>query len=83
MLHYDCQLPFSVASLLARAPIPDGLLSPETTGYPEFPNCPFVHMPRSKTPVVSFTLAISYGGLLPSAGWKAWALERDALRLIH
>jgi hypothetical protein len=47
---------------------------PETDGAPELPSCPYEHMPRSKTPVVSCALAISYAGLLPTAGWKASAL---------
>jgi hypothetical protein len=38
----------------------------ETGGSPEFPDYPFVHMPRSQTPVVSRQLAVSLPGLLPS-----------------
>jgi len=72
MLHYDSQLPFSDASLLARVSIPDNYL--ETAGAPEFPSCPCEHMPRSKTPMVSCTLAMACAGLLPSAGCIALAL---------
>jgi hypothetical protein len=38
----------------------------ETSGSPKFPGFPFKLMPRSSTPVVSYTLALSYPGLLPS-----------------
>ena len=38
----------------------------ETGGSPEFPDYPFVHMPRSQTPVVSHPLALARTGLLPS-----------------
>src|SRR5258708_17194143 len=38
----------------------------ETGGSPEFPVHPFVHMPRSQTPVVSRPLALARTGLLPS-----------------
>ena len=38
----------------------------ETIGSPKFPRCPRKHMPRSQTPVVSYTLALSCLGLLPS-----------------
>jgi hypothetical protein len=48
--------------------------NPETDGTPKLPSCPYEHMPRSTTPVVSCALAISYPGLLPTAGWKASAL---------
>ena len=37
----------------------------ETGGSPEFPDYPFVHMPRSQTPVVSRPLALARTGLLP------------------
>jgi hypothetical protein len=39
----------------------------ETAGSLKFPSCPFKCVPRSKTPVVSCTLAIACSGLLPSA----------------
>ncbi len=42
------------------------LFPKETGGSPEFPDYPCVHMPRSQTPVVSRSLAISLPGLLPS-----------------
>jgi hypothetical protein len=38
----------------------------ETGGSPEFPDYPYVHMPRSQTPVVSRPLALARTGLLPS-----------------
>ena len=41
----------------------------ETGGSPEFPGYPSERMPRSQTPVVSRTLALSRPGLLPSGHW--------------
>ena len=38
----------------------------ETGGSPEFPGYPSKRMPRSQTPVVSHSLALSQAGLLPS-----------------
>jgi len=38
----------------------------ETGGSPEFPVYPCEHMPRSQTPVVSRSLALTRTGLLPS-----------------
>ena len=35
-------------------------------GSPKFVSCPFMRMPRSKTPVVSLALAIAHLGLMPS-----------------
>jgi hypothetical protein len=47
----------------------------ETGGSPEFPDYPFVHMPRSQTPVVSRSLALARAGLLPSRCWILSALS--------
>ena len=46
----------------------------ETGGSPEFPDYPFVHMPRSQTPVVSCLLALTRTGLLPSDHFISSAL---------
>jgi hypothetical protein len=40
----------------------------ETGGSPEFPDYPSDRMPRSQTPVVSRSLAMTRTGLLPSKG---------------
>ena len=48
----------------------------ETVGSPKFPRCPRRRMPRSQTPVVSYTLALSCLGLLPSTACKASAFPR-------
>ena len=51
---------------------------------PKFPSCPRRHMPRSQTPVVSCTLALSCTGLLPSIACRTSAFPlRFAERLIH
>jgi hypothetical protein len=42
----------------------------ETGGSPKFPSYPYRDMPRSQTPVVSWALAMSRPGLLPSGQWK-------------
>jgi hypothetical protein len=47
----------------------------ETGGSPEFPDCPSERMPRSQTPVVSRSLAISQAGLLPSRHCTLSALD--------
>ena len=53
--------------LIIRYPFSSGfILSKETGGSPKFVSCPSTRMPRSKTPVVSLTLAISCEGLMPS-----------------
>ena len=46
----------------------------ETGGSPEFPDYPFAHMPRSQTPVVSRSLALTRTGLLPSDHFISSAL---------
>jgi hypothetical protein len=46
----------------------------ETGGSPEFPVYPYVHMPRSQTPVVSRPLAMARTGLLPSGNCTPSAL---------
>ena len=51
--------------LVYRAPYPV-LFSQETGGSLKFPSCPFERMPPSQTPAVSFGLALSPSGLLPS-----------------
>jgi hypothetical protein len=43
------------------------LVPKETGGSPEFPSYPSEHMPRSQTPVVPSSLALSRKGLLPSS----------------
>ena len=61
-LEFPCQ---RLGSCLSSVPL---LLTygKETVGSPKFPRCPPEHMPRSQTPVVSHTLALSCLGLLPS-----------------
>jgi hypothetical protein len=61
-LEFPCQ---RLGSCLSSVPL---LLTygKETIGSPKFPRCPRKHMPRSQTPVVSYALAISCPGLLPS-----------------
>jgi hypothetical protein len=46
----------------------------ETRGSPKFPGSPFECLPRSSTPVVSWALALTHLGLLPSAPLPASAL---------
>jgi len=41
----------------------------EPAGAPTFPSSPCADMPRSQTPVVSWALAITPPGLLPSSHW--------------
>ena len=56
----------------------------ETSGSPHFPSYPYEHMPWSKTPVVSCTLAMSHTGLLPSAASIASAFcQSSALSSVH
>jgi hypothetical protein len=50
----------------------------ETGGSPEFPDYPFVHMPRSQTPVVSPSLALARAGLLPSDHFISSAFDSVA-----
>jgi hypothetical protein len=53
----------------------------ETVGSPKFPRCPHEHLPRSQTPVVSYTLALSYLGLLPSVACRTSAFSLLVERL--
>ena len=52
--------------LFAPVTLAPAIAPKETGGSPEFPVYPFVHMPRSQTPVVSRPLALARTGLLPS-----------------
>jgi hypothetical protein len=52
----------------------------ETGGSPKFPSSPYRCMPRSQTPVVSWTLAMSRPGLLPSGHWKPSAFPSNPPR---
>ena len=52
--------------LLTPVTLAPAMFPKETGGSPEFPDYPFVHMPRSQTPVVSRPLALARTGLLPS-----------------
>jgi len=54
----------------------------ETIGSPKFPSHPSECMPRSQTPVVSCTLALSRPGLLPSGHCTPSAFPRCRLRNI-
>ena len=49
----------------------------ETSGSPKFPSSPCGDMPRSQTPVVSWTLAKAPPGLLPSSACKPSASHDD------
>ena len=63
-------------------PVPQsGNVVKETGGSPKFPSSPSEDMPRSQTPVVSYALAITYPGLLPSGACKPSAfLSRNPER---
>jgi hypothetical protein len=80
-LEYPCQ---RLGSCLSSVPL---LLTygKETVGSPKFPRCPREHMPRPQTPVVSYTLALSCLGLLPSGRWtpSAFPLLLRLKRLSH
>ena len=52
-------------------PVPhSGYVVKETGGSPTFPSSPYGDMPRSQTPVVSWRLAMTHPGLLPSSACK-------------
>jgi hypothetical protein len=55
------------------------IFSKETMGAPTFPSYPSEGMPRSQTPVVSCTLALSRPGLLPSGHCTPSAFPRYGL----
>jgi len=64
--------PFLYSGLPSRYP-------PQGDGGPlEFPVYPYVYMPRSWTPVVSFQLAFAFPGLLPSVSRKTSAFPACA-----
>jgi hypothetical protein len=71
-LEFPCQ---RLGSCLSSVP-PLLTFGKETVGSPKSPRCPREHMPRSQTPVVSYTLALSCLGLLPSTACKASAFPR-------
>jgi len=54
----------------------------ETSGPPKFPGYPFKYMPRSSTPVVSYTLALAHPGLRPSTSMMASAFPPKNLAVI-
>jgi hypothetical protein len=54
----------------------------ETNGSPKFPGFPFEYMPRSSTPVVSWTLALAHPGLLPSVKIRTSAFPSYFLTVI-
>jgi hypothetical protein len=56
--------------LFSRYPCSSGTSDKETRGSPKFPSSPSEDMPRSQTPVVSSTLALTRPGLLPSGACK-------------
>src|SRR5499426_166757 len=58
------------------------MLYKDTIGSPKFPSHPSECMPRSQTPVVSWTLALSRPGLLPSGHCTPSAFPRCRLRNI-
>ena len=55
----------------------------ETSGSPKFPGYPFELVPCSSTPVVSFALALSHSGLLPSATMNTSAFPLVLLTVIY
>jgi hypothetical protein len=84
--------------LVARAEAPDharavdhpvphaGPMVKETGGSPKFPSYPCGCMPRSQTPVVSSTLALTRPGLLPSGACKPSAfpsIPPEGYPLVH
>ena len=66
--------PANARVLIAPVTLAPAVVPKETGGSPEFPDYPFVHMPRSQTPVVSCPLALARTGLLPSDAWISSAL---------
>jgi len=70
-------LPSSARALVFRQyPSSSDVHDKEAIGSPKFPSYPRKYMPRSKTPVVSCTLALSYPGLLPSGRCTPSAFPR-------
>lgn len=60
------------------------ILHKETIGSPKFPGYPCDDMPWSQTPVVSWTLALSHPGLLPSSSSTLSAFPlKTALRVME
>jgi len=58
----------------------------ETIGSPKVPSHPCESMPRSQTPVVSWTRALASPGLLPSGHWKPSAfpsLPLEGYPIVH
>ena len=55
------------------SPSSSGFAYQETLGSPKFPGYPLELMPCSSTPVVSYTLALSCLGLLPSVSMRTSA----------
>jgi hypothetical protein len=78
MPRYDCQMPFSGS--FARPPIPCRRSRKETIGSPKFPSCPRRLMPRSQTPVVSCSLALSLPGHCPVRTVQGCCLPPHAQR---
>jgi hypothetical protein len=62
--------PGATPGLLSQPAPQTGNCCKETGGSPKFPSDPYGDMPRSQTPVVSWALAMSRPGLLPSGQWK-------------
>ena len=68
---------FARALVFRQYPSSSDVHFKEVIGSPKFPSYPRRYMPRSKTPVVSCTLTLSYPGLLPSTACKASAFPRS------
>jgi hypothetical protein len=69
---------------LDRLPLTDVQEPADCSQSDVLPSCPIKHMPRSQTPVVSCSLALSLPGLLPSSHCIPSAFPlRFAERLIH
>jgi hypothetical protein len=77
--------PGATPGLLSQPAPQTGNCCKETGGSPKFLSYPYGDMPRSQTPVVSWALAMSRPGRLPSGQWKPSAFPlptalRDILR---
>lgn len=68
--------PLHAGSLARWAALLSLILHQETIGSPTFPRHPFACLPRSQTPVVACTLALSHPGLLPAGPCTPSAFPR-------
>ena len=66
--------PANARVLMTPVTLAPAVVPKEAGGSPEFPDYPFVHMPRSQIPVVSCPLALARTGRLPSGACTPSAL---------